>query len=157
MKSVFCTLALIALTISAGAGTKIDDPESFVRNAYTKWAANQRYEVHEEDIYTARLAALVALDRKEANGEVPRGDDFDFWCNCQEGPIKNPRISAQNVDNSAGRRIVIAKFEIDDRKETIRLYFEKTEDGWKLDDVEALGADGWTLSLLLKYGGVYDR
>jgi hypothetical protein len=149
-------LALIAVTLGPTTAATIDDPEAFLRNAYAKWAAGQRYEVG-EDIYTTRLAALVALDRKEANGEVPRADDFDFWCNCQDGEIKNPHITGITVDKAPERRIVTVKFAIDDRKETILFYFENTKDGWKLDDVQDLGADGWTLSLLCKYGSTYGR
>jgi hypothetical protein len=149
---LFGALALIAaFAIPANAGTKIDDPVAFLRNAYAKWAASQPYGVG-EDIYTVRLAALVALDRREANGEVPRADDFDFWCNCQDGEIKNPRVSGLAVDKAPERHVVTAKFDIDNRKETILFYFERVRDEWKLDDVQDLGPEGWTLSLLCKYG-----
>lgn len=141
-----------AMAIPAVAGTKIDDPELFLRNAYAKWAAEQRYEVG-EDIYTARLAALVALDRKEANGEVPRADDFDFWCNCQDGKLTNVAVKSWKVDNAApAREVVEAKFRLDGKRQDILFYFEKTNAGWKLDDVQSLGADAWTLSVICKYG-----
>jgi hypothetical protein len=51
--------------------------------------------------------------------------------------------------------IVIAKFKNTGRPEEIHFDFEKTKDGWKLDDARALGGDRdetWTLSLILKYG-----
>lgn len=152
MKYLLSVLALTSLlAVPAAAGTKIDDPELFLRNAYAKWAAEQRYEVG-EDIYTARLAALVALDRKEAGGEVPRADDFDFWCNCQDGTIKNPKIKSWTVDKAPDRKVAEVKFSLEGRAEDILFYFEKTKDGWKLDDVQSAGSDGWTLSLILKYG-----
>jgi len=153
MKNVFCTLALIALTaFPAAAATRIDDPVAFLRTAYAKWTAGERYEVG-EDIYTERLAALVALDRKEANGEVPRADDFDFWCNCQDGDIKNVTVKGWSVYGAVpDRQVVEAKFLLEGKRQDILFYFEKTNAGWKLDDVQSLGADAWTLSVICKYG-----
>lgn len=148
MKTILYAVAgAVIATLSAHAATTIADPVTFVRGVYAHWNGNVP-----DDVYSARLKALIALDNKEAHGEVGRGNDFNVWCNCQDGTLKNPNITSQDVENAKGRKIVMANFFLDGRKEEIHFYFEKGKDGWKIDDVRALGADAWTYSVLLKYG-----
>lgn len=146
------TLVLASmLCIPADAGTKIDDPVKFVEGVYQSMAAHSQT-MPPEDIYTPRLSALFELDSKEAGGEVGRGNDFSFWCNCQDGELKNPVVTGRDVFNGKGRKVVDAKFELDGNKREAFFYFEQGKDGWKLDDVRFAGKDGWTYSLILKYG-----
>lgn len=151
MKSVFAALALLALTtLTAQAGTRIDDPVAFVRGVYDHWHDSQRIP---EDIYTGRLAALIALDTREAHGEVGRANDFSFWCDCQDGELAHPTVTGWPVENAAPPRYVVeAKFDRGEEKKDILFYFEKTGAGWKLDEVQSQGPKGWTLSVLCKYG-----
>lgn len=151
MKTVSALVWASVFCFSAQAGTRIDDPVKFVLGVYQNMATNNAQKIP-EDIYTPRLEALIALDRTEAHGEIPRGDDFSFWCNCQDGELKHPVVTGWDVDNGPGRKVVAAMFEIDGRKEEIHFYFGNSTDGWKLDDVQDFGKDGWTLSLILKYG-----
>jgi len=150
MKTIFCAVAGTVLAfLPAQAVTTIDDPVTFVRGVYAHWTTNSNIP---EDIYSARLKALIALDNREAHGEVGRGNDFNVWCNCQDGTLKNAAVTGHDVENAKGRKIVTAKFLLDGRKEEIHFYFETSKEGWKIDDVRSLGADAWTYSLLLKYG-----
>jgi len=151
MKHLVSALALTALlTIPATAGTKIDDPVKFITGVYAHWAKNQN---PQEDIYTARLKALMDLDVKEADGQVGRANDFSFWCNCQDGDIKNAVIKGWDVpDASPARKVVDAKFLLEGKKQDILFYFEKTAAGWKLDDVQSRLDITWTLSVICKYG-----
>lgn len=142
-------LMLAATGMPANAATVIADPVAFVKGVYAHWNSDQRVP---ENIYTARLSSLIALDNREAHGEVGRGNDFSVWCNCQDGELKNPRIVARDVENAKGRKVVAAKFDLDDRKEEIIFYFEHTKAGWKIDDIRSTGKEAWTCSLLLKYG-----
>ena len=135
---------------TAWAGTTIADPAAFVRMTYEKLAKDQNY-APPEDIYTPRLAALIALEKKEAGGEVGRMD-FEFWTNAQDWSLKDVKVSGEPVEGAKDREIVTAKFQNTDRKEEIHFYFEKTKAGWQLDDARSLSQDGWTLSLILKYG-----
>lgn len=127
MRFVPLRLLMLATTaLPAEAATVIADPLAFVKGVYTHWNGEQRVP---DDIYTARLSALIALDNREAHGEVGRGNDFNVWCNCQDGELKNPRITARGVENAKGRKVVTAKFDLDDRKEEIIFYFEHTKMG----------------------------
>ena len=134
----------------AWAGTKIDDPTKFVRATYEKLATDQNY-APPEDIYTPRLAGLFALEKKEAGGEVGRMD-FEFWTNAQDWSLKDLKVTGEPVEGAMDREIVTAKFKNTDRNEEIHFYFEKTKTGWQLDDARSLTQDGWTLSIILKYG-----
>ena len=150
MKSVFCTLAAAALlSASAAAGTKIDDPVKFIQGVYSGWSTQK---AEPEGVFTARLEGLRALDEKEAHGEVGRGNDFSFWCNCQDGEIKKAVVKGRDVENTKARKVVDAKFELDGKSQEIFFYFEQTKDGWKIDDARLNVKGGWTLSLIYKYG-----
>ena len=151
MKMAVALVVTTMLCIPAQAGTKIDDPVKFIEGVYKGLATNSQT-MAPEDIYTPRLAALIDLDIKEANGEVGRGNDFSFWCNCQDGDVKKPVVSGRDVENAKSRKVVDVKFELDGDKREAIFYFEQLKDGWKLDDVRFAGKDGWTYSLILKYG-----
>lgn len=150
MKALLTVAATILLIAPASAATKIEDPVAFVKGVYAKWNASQP---GPKGVFTARLDALAALDVKEAHGEVGRGNDFSFWCNCQDGEIKNVVVKGWDVPDAApSRKVVQVKFLLDGKKEWLEFYFEKTSAGWKIDDVQSLATDPWTLSVLCKYG-----
>lgn len=147
----FCALVLFtAFAVPASAGTKIDDPVAFVKGIYTHWQTNR---VPPEDIYTDRLKAMFAIDEKEAGDSPGRTFDFSFWCNCQDGDIHNPLVKGWHVINAKPDRMVVeAKFLLEKRPEHMLFYFDKTRAGWKLDDMQSMGPDPWTLSVACKYG-----
>jgi hypothetical protein len=147
-KALFAILSFVFAFSAAQAATKIDDPLKFVTAVYK---ADVSKHPEPEDIYTPRLTALFALDTKEANGEVGRWDS-DFWMNGQDGAISDVHITKADVDSAAGRQIVIAKFKNFKTPNEVHFYFEKTAQGWKLDDVRSLLGDPWVLSIQLKYG-----
>lgn len=143
-------LTVSILACAQAAAAPIGDPVAFVKSVYAKWNASQP---EPKDVFTARLDALAALDDKEAHGEVGRGNDFSFWCNCQDGEIKNISVKGWDVPNAApGRKVVEARFLLEDKSERLLFYFEKSKAGWKIDDVQSLAADPWTLSVVYKYG-----
>lgn len=139
---------LLAVPAASKTATRIDDPLKFVKMEY---ATNVGRHPEPDDIYSARLEALFALDIKEAHGEVGR-IDFDFWMNGQDGTIRNVTVSKLSVENAQDRQIVVAKFKNGQTPNEIHFYFEKTGRGWKLDDARSMLGDPWVLSLVLKYG-----
>ncbi len=152
MNAVFLGAALV-LPVSAHAAQRtIPDPVKFVSDVYAHFEKSHDYS-EPTDVYSPRLAALFALDSKEAGGEVGR-IDFDPWVNAQDFEIKNVSVKAQPVDNTKDREIVVAKFKNIGTPETIVFYFEKAKGGgWQLDDMQAPGGEQpWTLSVILKYG-----
>jgi len=150
-RTAIALAAAALMCVPAWAATAIDDPVIFVRGVYAKLASDQNYR-EPDDIYSPRLSALIALEQKEAGGEVGRLD-FDFWVNAQDWQLGDVTVSGEPVEGAKDREIVVAKFRNDDRKEEIHFYFERLSwAGWRLDDVRSFGDDGWTLSLILKYG-----
>ena len=149
-KLLAAATAAALLCGTAWAGTNIADPVTFVRATYQKLAKDQNY-APPEDIYTPHLASLFALEKKEAGGEVGRMD-FEFWTNAQDWALKDVSVSDEPVEGAKDREIVTAKFKNTDRKEEIHFFFEKAKTGWQLDDASSASKDGWTLSLILKYG-----
>ena len=141
----------ILLAGSSAGATRIDDPEKFVRDIYMKIEKAPDQTREPEDIYTRRLADLFALEAKDAHGEVGR-IDFDPWTDAQESRISRLKVSSMPVENGPDRRTVFASFVNEGRPLVMHFYFERTKEGWKLDDIRNVGKDGWTLSLILKYG-----
>jgi hypothetical protein len=134
----------------AQAATRIDDPRAFITGIY----ANLR-KTPPQDIYTPRLAGLIAADRKETGTAPPTFGrlDFSFWYDAQDTDDAMPgkvTITEEDVQAAPDRKLVDVKFTNYSPKEN-HFYFEKTPAGWKLDDVSS-PSDGWTLSLILKYG-----
>lgn len=144
-----------AITFSgASAATRVDDPVKFVTNVYKAIGVPTIDPLDTTQIYSARLSALWALDTKEAGGEVGRFE-ADIWTNAQDvDHFKLLSVKGQDVYGAKGRKLVIVKFHNGTADHTNVFYFEKTAAGWKLDDVVALGQDGYTLSIVLKYGWV---
>ncbi len=145
---LFCFL----LAPVAANATTISDPVKFVRGMYGAMAAETATPFHPpEDIYTPRLAALFALERKESGGEVGR-IDFNFWSNSQDWVLKAVRITGVPVEGAKDRVVVIAKFRNTGAPQEIHYYFEKQKGRWLLDDARSVQGETWTLSLILKYG-----
>jgi hypothetical protein len=149
MLTALALAAAFFVTAEAQAApTRIDDPLKFVKAVYATTVGKKP---EPDDIYSTRLGALLALDSKEAHGEVGR-IDFDFWMNGQDGAITGVTVTKADVDNAPGREIVVARFKNEKTPNEIHFYFEKTAAGWKLDDVRSTKGDPWVLSLMAKYG-----
>ena len=138
-------LALAILSTGIlGAATRINDPETFVRDVYRRVSAGH---APPSGIYTRRLQSLFDEDQQRAKGEVGC-IDFDFWIAGQDGSPKNVRVTAENVPGQPDRRIVKARF-VNETPQEIQFEFRKVGDTWLLDDVESLLAPRWKLSKLL--------
>ncbi|MEI9994718.1 MAG: hypothetical protein WDM91_09005 [Rhizomicrobium sp.] len=146
--AILSIAAALVATSAHAAATKIADPVVFVRSVYATTVGRHP---EPDDIYTPRLDALFKLEQKEAGDGVGRLD-FDFWMNGQDGTITGAAISKIDVEEAAGRVIVVAKFKNEKTPNEIHFYFEKIGGGWKLDDVRSVMNDPWVLSLILKYG-----
>jgi hypothetical protein len=151
---ILAVLAFAAgLSAPAQAATQISDPVKFVSGLYSAMASatSAKPYVAPDDIYTLRLAALFALESKEAGGEVGRMD-FDFWSNAQDWTLSAVKVTGVSVEGTKDREVVIATFKNFGKPQEIHFYFEKSKTGWLLDDARSLVGETWTLSLILKYG-----
>jgi hypothetical protein len=145
-------LALPVFSGALSAATEIVDPAKFVTDVYNRIVATERRSPGYEppaDIYTPRLKALFAEDKRRANGEVGCME-FDFWTNAQDWGLRNVRVTSQEVPDHPDRKLVIATFTNLRQPEEIHFDFQKVGGKWLLDDVQSLKKEPWTLSKLLK-------
>jgi len=89
--------------------------------------------------------------RKDAGGEVGRIDFFP-WTSSQDWKLTDLSLTSEIVDGREDRMIVTTKFRNDGEPRVIRTFWEKSGGRWRLDDMQSLGKDAWTLSVILKYG-----
>jgi len=141
----------LAIAIAAcGATPAISDPEAFVRGVYRQIAAHAEHGSYDppDDVYTARLAALFAADRKKSGGEVGC-IDFDFWTNSQDTTgIRDIRVSSVAQSDPA-RKTVVATFTLEKPME-IHFEFRRIGTRWLLDDASSVKEERWTLSKILQ-------
>ncbi len=150
--SVCAAAALLAGTV-AHAATNIADPEQFVRDVYAKFQKDPDNYTEPNDVYTPRLAALFAADR--ADGEKGGGVgrlDWDAWVNGQAVNLRDIAVSSRKDEFRSDRRIVTATMTNFGKPARVYFYFERLNGRWLIDDIRWPGPDGWTLSLVLKYG-----
>jgi hypothetical protein len=148
--AVFLLLAGVAPALAGGKG--VADPVAATQALYGAMLSGN-IDNPGELPFTARLDALAALDAKEFGPDEVGRLDFDIYLNGQDGKVSDVSVSARDVDNAPNRRIVVVTFRNFDTPMETHFFWEKGRDGlWRVDDVRALGEDGWTLSLLYKYG-----
>lgn len=143
-------LLISGIALSHAATPSISNPKTFVAEVYRRLATEQLYSPP-KDIYTRHLASLWEEMERDANGEAGRVD-FLFWVNAQDWELKNVVVSAVPVFGRKDRQIITAKFLNAGKRQEIRFYFEKVGNNWLLDDARSAGKNGWTLSVILKYG-----
>jgi hypothetical protein len=128
----------------------VSHPRAFVAAAYGRYQA--RPDVPPPDrshVYSPRLRALfAAYDRDLGGGDLVGSLDFDWWTNAQDYEIANVRLSERR--QGAGRMTIIARFDNYDRHDEVRFQFIRIGNRWYLDDATHGGAEGWTLSALLR-------
>jgi Protein of unknown function (DUF3828) len=158
MRKLWMSVAAAVFALAAAsetyAATTISDPAQFVRALFARMASSPMSKPPPEDIYSPRLAGLMALDRKEAGGEVGRLD-FDIWTGAQDWQLSNVKVRSVDVESTKDRKIVVATFRNEGKPHEMHYYFERGKAGWKLDDVRSVdpaASAQWTLSLILKYG-----
>jgi hypothetical protein len=136
-------------TATLSAGTRIDDPKTFVSGVYRQLMASQSGHDYAppDDIYSARLAKLFRDDRRKAKGEVGCLEIL-FWVNGQDYAISD--LTVTSADQGPDRKAVTATFMNIDRREEIHFDFLRNGRRWLLDEVRSTSATPWTLSEILK-------
>jgi hypothetical protein len=146
---VVCALSIVAAEAKPAKPAAVSDPAAAMKALYAKL---------EKDDYStqlplsARLDGLMALDSKEAHGEVGRLDG-DYFTNSQDAKISDVTVTSRDVENAHDRKVVVVKFKNLDKMMENHFFWEHTKAGWVLDDVRYIDEkEGYTLSLMLKYG-----
>ena len=108
--SLLCVLgsffAISAADAAPAKPIKVTDPAAAMKALYAKL---EKDDFSTELPLSARLNALMALDSKEAKGEVGRLDG-DYFINGQDSKVTNSVVSSREVDNAPGRKIVVVRF-----------------------------------------------
>jgi hypothetical protein len=128
----------------------VTDPRAFVAATYARYRAHP--DVPPADlgfVYSPRLRTLfAAYDRDLSGGDLVGSLDFDWWTNAQDYRIANVRLSERR--RGPGRTTITARFDNYDAHEEVRFLFVRIGGRWYLDDAVHGGAEGWTLSALLR-------
>ena len=142
--------ALLASVAVQAKPAAVKDPMASMRALY---AGLEKDDFNGDLPMSQRLRALMLLDTRETGkGEVGR-IDFDYFVNGQDSKVSHVQLTSRDVDNAPGRRIVVVRFMNFDKQMENHYFWEKTKNGWVLDDVRGIdGEGGFVLSLLLKYG-----
>lgn len=150
MRLALAATAMMATAVTTQAEPRpVKDPLAATKAHY---AQIEKDKFDGELPFSARLKALEALDAKETPKDEVGRIDGDIYVNAQDMKVTNVVVISRNVENAPNRRIVVVRFKNFDEQEEMHLFWEKTKAGWVVDDIRALGDDGWTLSLMLKYG-----
>lgn len=154
MKLIGAAVLAFVLSVAAAEAkpakvAPVSDPVAATKALYARL---EKDDFDAELPLSARLSALIALDSREAGGEVGRLDG-NYYTNSQDAKISNVTVTSHDVDNTKERKIVVVRFKNIDSMMENHLFFEHTKAGWVLDDLRYVDPkDGYTLSLLLKYG-----
>lgn len=150
MRSVLLAVLILLAPAVARAQTLTDAPSVYVASVYDRLSRDQTYD-DPDALYTPRLLALWQGMRKDAGGEVGRIDFFP-WTNSQDWTLSDLSLTSEVVDGRPDRMIVTTRFKNGGEPQVIRTYWEQSGGRWRLDDMQSLGKDAWTLSVILKYG-----
>ena len=128
----------------------LSDPRAFVAATYARYQAHPNVPPPDQShVYSPRLRALfAAYDRDLGGGDLVGSLDFDWWTNAQDYRIANVRLSERR--QGPGRMTITARFDNYDAHEEVRFLFVRIGSRWHLDDAVHGGAEGWTLSALLR-------
>ncbi|WP_417310873.1 hypothetical protein [Devosia sp.] len=153
-------IAIVLFTLGlAGPAAAYDDPKALIEAIYAPYQAGQRHTEGVEQFYSSHLRGLLAgnLERHTAS---PDGAPLDP--NAPSMLDFNPFIEGDNallLDLNIGEPIVTGEkamvpvtFHNFDHTSLLAISAVREADGWKIDDIAAMGqGENWLLSWLLQY------
>jgi hypothetical protein len=144
-------LIVLAFVIFATPAFAVaNDPKAIIQDVYTHLRANNDYDPP-TSLLTPRLAKLIADDTADAKGEEGRLG-VNMWINGQDSQLGPTTVTSKPDDFRKDRQTVTAKVMDFGKPTTVVFYFEQIGGKWLIDDLRWTGKDGWTLSLVLKWG-----
>jgi hypothetical protein len=150
MRIVVLVLLAIALGAASPLGDADSDPEALITaiyQTYTDIAPGEDGTPEVEDVYSARLQALLDKDAKETpEGEVGR-IDWDVFVDGQDWQLTELKIVP--VSKEATQAEMRATFKNFGEPRDL-LYSLVLEDGhWRIDDIQETLKPRWTMSKIL--------
>ncbi|HEX4534650.1 MAG TPA: hypothetical protein VH000_10495 [Rhizomicrobium sp.] len=146
--AAFCACGFAASAVAAPA----DEPKAVIQSMYDQMIKTTTFTLP-DNIYSPRIQKLFADDKADGikGGGVGRLD-WDAWVNGQDFEIKSAVVSSRKDEFRNDREIVQVHMINFGKPATVYFYFEHVKGHWQIDDIRWPGPDGWTLSLVLKYG-----
>jgi hypothetical protein len=132
-------IAAALVLASAASATAFDDPRDVIWALYTPLMKADWEYISPDPLQSLGLNQLIELDRQDANGEIGR-IDFDPYVNGQDALISGVELA--DVDILGGTARITVRFMNFDVPNTNVFSLVKERDGWKIDDVANLEADG---------------
>ena len=132
-------LLLLLLSVATPA-LAYDQPRDVIMALYTPFFDAESWEYTDPaPLQSTGLNALVEQDRKDANGEIGRLD-FDPYVVGQDFLLTDFAVGA--IEEMSGTAKVTVNFRNFDTPETNVFTLIRESDGWKIDDVTNIDADG---------------
>lgn len=135
-----------ALAAGAFAAPVFDDPKGLIEYAYAPYE-NGTFPDDPTELYSPTLRQLWAdmAARSEAADEPII--DFDPLLNAQDFELSDLIIADPVVKGDSAE--VVVSFSNFGEPQELHFYLVRRAEGWKIDDIEAMGANSWRLSELL--------
>ena len=132
------TAAIFAGPLGAEAASQgVSGARAFVAGIYSHYPTpdgQTPWDWQQRQLYDAGLAALIAEDIRQANGEEPAWMDSDVFCQCQDpGGLKWSILSVAATGATTASARVALTFGADHSVLTIAL--AHTAKGWRVHDI----------------------
>jgi hypothetical protein len=137
---IWAAAGFLLVVSSAGGAPPGDDPESFVRALYNRFASDPNFfvglsDMSDEAVYSPSLMQVLSANRDFHAKHSDLGLNGDPICDCQEHEwMTTPRIAVHSTGPASAE--ATADFIIEDfyvRSMTLKLV--QTPAGWRVDDV----------------------
>lgn len=140
---------LVALATPVVAAPPVfEDPAGLVAYAYEAYDSENASTIDHTDLYSPSLLALFEAAAERTPEGFVGALDFDPFVNGQDYRIEGLAIATQIVDGDGAT--VIATFTNFGEPQEMRFTLVRRAEGWKIDDIEALGGGAsWRLSEIL--------
>jgi hypothetical protein len=139
MRTILTALLTIGAIAAAVPALAFDDPKDVIWALYTPFTKSDWEYVDPAPLQSVGLNQLIEMDRKDADDEIGR-IDFDPYVNGQDALISD--IELTDTDMLGGTARIAVTFKNFDVENQAIFSLVKERDGWKIDDVVNLEADG---------------
>ena len=147
MRSFVMALALWAATAAgAPAAPVFDEPKGLIEYAYAPYKTDN-FPDDPSELYSPTLKQLWDdMATRSEEGDVPI-IDFDPLINAQDYELTDFVIADPAVNGDDAE--VAVSFSNFGEPQELHFYLVRRAEGWKIDDIESVGASPWRLSELL--------
>lgn len=149
---------LVAILLCSGTALAYDDPKALLDAVYAPYLAGKAPE-RPEVYYSERLKGLLAANLEQqavtpagdkSNPDAPNALAFDPFIEGQHSLLLDLVVGAPVLQGE--RAVSVVSFHNFDHASLLSIAMVREPEGWKVDDIAALGSgEKWLLSWLLQY------